>query len=500
VSDRRVLLSGTLANVVGLAAGVAAAFAVQVMLGRALAPGGLGLVTVAVQAAFVAAAGSRLGMDMAALRQTAVALGTGGGKTLRSLADRCAGVAAAVSAAVAAIFAAGALLAGGDHASTLAAAALALPPAAAANVYLGATRGLKEMRPTLYVFWFGQPLAWLALAAVALAAGGDAVAAVAAYDVSWLLALVAARALWRRRTTGLGDAPASAAEVRAAVRYGVPRGPAALLAQLLFWADLFVLARFASGAELDAYAAASRLAQLLLLFLTSVNLIFTPFVADLHARGRTAELDRLFKDASRWALAATLPVVIVLAVAAGEALAAFGPGFAIGDDALRILLAGQLVNVATGSVAYVLLMAGHTGVDLADNALAVALLVAVGAALTAAYGMEGTALAAAGTIAVVNVVRLVQVRRLVGISPFSAAEARLLAPAAACAAAAVAAHLAAGSAPWWADLAATAAAGAAGYALALPVGLPAAERAAIADAVRRITNRPSRRGTSTGSA
>jgi hypothetical protein len=72
MSDERTLLSGTALNVVGLGAGVLAAFGVQILIGRHLGREGLGLVTVAVQVAFVAAAGSRFGMDLSAVRDVAV--------------------------------------------------------------------------------------------------------------------------------------------------------------------------------------------------------------------------------------------------------------------------------------------------------------------------------------------------------------------------------------------------------------------------------------------
>src|SRR4249920_1395625 len=141
VSDERVLLHGTVANVAGLLAGVAAAFGVQVLLGRTLPVGGLALVTIAVQVAFVASAGARFGMDVAAVRLVAIAQGAGDATTLRSLVDRCAGVAAVVSIVVAGLIVAAAPLTG-DRASAIAIGAVGLPFIAVANVYLGATRGL----------------------------------------------------------------------------------------------------------------------------------------------------------------------------------------------------------------------------------------------------------------------------------------------------------------------------------------------------------------------
>jgi O-antigen/teichoic acid export membrane protein len=484
VSDERVLLRGTAANVAGLLAGVAAAFGVQVILGRTLPAGGLALVTIAVQVAFVASAGARFGMDVAAVRLVAIAEGAGDPGTMRSLVDRCAGVAAVASVVVAGAIAAASPLTGG-RAGAIAIGAAGLPFIAVANVYLGATRGLKRMGPTLAVFWIGQPVLWIVLVAGAVAAGGETDAAVAAYGASWLVAAVAARAMWRAAAAGMGDRPAPRDEVRAAIAFGLPRAPSALLAQALFWTDLFVLAHYRHGAPLDAYAAAGRVSQLVLLFLTSANLIFAPFAADLHARGERARLDALFKQATRWALAGTLPAAIVLAVAAPEALRAFGPDYGQGATPLRIMLAGQTVNVATGGVAFVLIMVGLTGLDLVDNLLAAAVLVALAVPLASADGPTGAAVASAAALAIVNALRLWQVWRKVGIQPFDRAYARLAIPAAGCALAAVAARTATGGARWWLTLAATVAAGLAGYLMLLPAGLTVPERAEIGRRISR---------------
>jgi O-antigen/teichoic acid export membrane protein len=479
VSEERTLLAGTGANVLGLAAGVAAAVGVQILLGRALAPGAFGLVTVAVQIAFVAAAGSRFGMDMAAIRLVAIGRGAGETAHLRSLVDRCALVALAVSIGLAVLLAAAAPLFGG-YGDVIALAAPALPFVAVTNVFLGAARGLAQMRQTLYVFWIGQPLLWIGAAAAAIAAGGETDAAVLTYDLSWAIAALAAWALWRREARGFSGRQATGEEVRSALRYGLPRAPAALLAQAVFWIDLWVLAALEEdGGRVDAYAAASRISQVLLLFLTSVSLVFSPFAADLHARGERGRLDELFKRSTRWALAATLPVLVVLLVAADDVLHAFSGRFEIGEDALRILLAGQAANVATGSVGFLLIMTGFTQLDLLDNLLGVALLAGLAVGLTLAFGIEGTAAAAALSIAAVNVLRLLQVSRRIGVQPYDRAFLPLVFPTAAAVAASLAAHAALSESAWWASLAVTGVAGFLAYLAVLPFVLPAPERSAL---------------------
>jgi O-antigen/teichoic acid export membrane protein len=175
----------------------------------------------------------------------------------------------------------------------------------------------------------------------------------------------------------------------------------------------------------------------------------------------------------------------VLAVAAPEALRAFGPGYDQGSTPLRIMLAGQTVNVATGGVAFVLIMVGLTGLDLLDNLLAAVVLVALAAPLASAEGPTGAAIASATALAGVNALRLWQVWRKVGVQPFDAAYARLLIPAAGCAAAAAAARALAGDGRWWVTLAATVVAGLAAYVALLPAGLPVPERAEVGRWLRR---------------
>jgi hypothetical protein len=134
-------------------------------------------------------------------------------------------------------------------------------------------------------------------------------------------------------------------------------------------------------------------------------------------------------------------------------------------------------------------MTGFTGLDLLDNVLGTALLVGLAAALTAAFGMEGTATAAAVSIASVNVLRLEQVRRRIGIQPYERSYLGLVLPAGAAALAALAAHAALSGQPWWSSLAATSACGLAAYVGLLPLALPAHERAALFLPPRRMLNR-----------
>jgi O-antigen/teichoic acid export membrane protein len=292
--------------------------------------------------------------------------------------------------------------------------------------------------------------------------------------------------VWERSTRAFEPLPAAAGETSALLRYGAPRAPAALLSQLLFWTDYFVVSRFVTASELGVYAASVRVAQALMLFLVAVNYMFSPYVADLHARGERDRLDALYKALTRWMVAGTIPLLLVLLVAPGPVLQVFGSRFDAGTTALRILALGQLVNVGVGSVGFILIMVGRTGWDLAVYAATFALDLGVALALSPALGVEGAAIAQAATMVASNGARLYLVWRFVGIQPFDRRYLRLALPALAAAAAMVPVHLGLAGARWAVDLVATGLAGAAVYGTVLVLaGITPSERRAAAAVLGR---------------
>jgi O-antigen/teichoic acid export membrane protein len=502
--DERTILAGAGQSAVGLVVAILATFGSQVLITRVLGPEAFGIVTLATQGALVLGFFSRFGMDMAAVRRVAIDVGQGHRSRVRAIVGRASAIALLASIVVGGVvFAAAGPLADTfaagyrrhDAVNAFRAGALAVPFAALVQVYLGATRGLKIMRHTLTVFWIGQPLAWMVLIVAGWLIQRSAGTTTLAYAASWLLATAAAAWLWRRETAGFGRDGPGPGEVPELLRYGAPRAPAALFSQLLFWTDLFVLARFSpevvSAGEVGVYAAAARAAQVILLFIISVSLIFSPFVADLYARGEREKLDRLYRLLTRWTLAVTIPVFAVLVVAPGSALRLFGGDFAQGRNALMILLLGQLVNVATGAVGFVLIMVGRTGWDLVVYAASVAFDIVAAVLLVPPLGIEGAAVAGALTMALSKVARLWLVWRFVHIQPFDRDYARLLLPTAISLAGGFVAHLALRHAAWQLDLLVTALVSAVVYAAVLLAwGLPPAEQRA----VRRLATALLRRG------
>jgi O-antigen/teichoic acid export membrane protein len=495
--DRLSILSGTGQNIGGLAIFVLASFGMNILIARTFGKGSaaFGQITLITQLAFVAGAATRFGMDMAAVRRVAIETGRGEAGRSRAIVR----LAIVIALAVSVVTGIATALAANPISSFLSlpgaavrAAAFALVFVALAQVYLGGSRGLKIMRHTLYAYWVGQSIGWIVLTLILWSFFDHTVAVtVWAYALSWVVATVVALISWRHATQGFTHQPAEPGEAGALVKYGAPRAPAALLSQALFYTDLAVLSHYlGKDPRVSVYAASIRVAQALVLFLTAVSYMFSPFVADLYERGLRDRLNALFKQITRWTLGGTIPLLLLFMIAPAAVLKVFGGSYDAGTSWLRILLIGQIVNVSVGAAGFVLIMVGRTGWDLLVYALAFVLDLTVAIVLVPHLGPTGAAIAQACALVFSNAIRLWLVWRFVKIQPYDRYYARLLIPAVIGAVVMLAVHAVAGGPKWAVDLVATGFVGGAAYYVAfLFFGLTPPEKAGALKMIRRFASR-----------
>ena len=495
--DRRTILAGTGQNIIGLGVFVIASFGMNILIARAFGKGSpaFGQITLITQLAFVAGAATRFGMDMAAVRRVAIETGQGHQGRSRPIVRLAVSIAVVVSVVVAAL----ALLAAGSigdllnvPSASVRAAAIALIFVAVAQVYLGGSRGLKIMRHTLYAYWIGQSVGWIVITLVLWAAIDKTVAVTTwAYGLSWVLATGIAFVSWRHATRTFTPESIGEGETGALVRYGAPRAPAALLSQALFYTDLAVLSHYLpDDPQVSVYAASIRVAQALVLFLTAVSYMFSPFVADLYERGLRDRLNALFKQITRWTLGGTIPLLLLFLIAPAAVLQVFGSSYDSGTAWLRVLLIGQAVNVSVGAAGFVLIMVSRTGWDLVVYAASFALDLVIAIVLVPHLGPMGAAIAQACALVFSNALRLYLVWHFVRIQPYDRYYARLLIPTAIGAAVMLGVHAVLEGPHWGIDLLGTAIiGGAAYYAAFLFFGLTPEEKQGIMAMLGRATGR-----------
>ena len=103
---------------------------------------------------------------------------------------------------------------------------------------------------------------------------------------------------------------------------------------------------------------------------------------------------------------------------ARDLLHVFGEGFSSGATALAILALGQLVNIGTGTVAGLLAMVGRARMSVLNSVFFLGLSLVLDLLMIPPWGILGAAIANATSLAAVNLLRVIQVRQVLGILPY----------------------------------------------------------------------------------
>jgi O-antigen/teichoic acid export membrane protein len=197
---------------------------------------------------------------------------------------------------------------------------------------------------------------------------------------------------------------------------------------VLAQADKILLGAFLDVRQVGIYSVAAVLVAFVPVALQSVNQIFSPTIADLHARGEHVLLGRLFQTLTKWILGLTLPLAFVMIIFSKPLMRLFGAAFEAGWLVLSLGTLGQLVNAGVGSVGYLLLMSGNQARLVRVQVVMAVFMVASTFGLVRPFGMAGVALAAALTNALTNYLVLRQVRTALRLSPYNRTYLRLLGP------------------------------------------------------------------------
>ena len=202
----------------------------------------------------------------------------------------------------------------------------------------------------------------------------------------------------------------------------------AFLQFLMAQMDKVTLGFYRGAREVGIYSISAAVVAYISLILNSVNQVFSPMIADLHTRNDFAMLGRLYRALTKWIFGLTLPLAITVMVYASAIMRIFGRDFEAGWPVLIIGTIGQLVNCGVGSVGVLLLMSGNQKRLLRVQMGMAAVMTATSIALVPVWGIVGASIAGAITNAGTNIWNLREVRKALGLSPFSRSYLRLLGP------------------------------------------------------------------------
>ncbi len=290
--------------------------------------------------------------------------------------------------------------------------AWALPIAALADLCLAAARAHARFGSTVVIDRIVRPGLQIVLVGLALVLGaGNACMAAAwagAYAVAAVLAAYSLAGLlgpgsWRR-TESLG---------RRFWSFTWPRSVARISQVTIQKADIVLVAWLLSPRDAAVYTVATRFVVFGQLASQAVSSVVQPrFTAILATEGDDSVLRRVFHVSASWSVLLAWPVYLCAAAAPAAYLGWFGESYTSGEAARVVLImsGGMLVAVASGPVDTLLLMAGRSGLSLANTLIALALDLGLCLLLLPLMGITGAAVAWVTALAVRCALAVVQLR------------------------------------------------------------------------------------------
>lgn len=397
----------------------------KIYLARVLGAEALGVYTLGMTVVGLAGVVAAVGLPQSAAKFVAAYSGTGQLDRLRGFLWRCLAMLALLGGLVGVglLFLKRGIASGLYHAPELATYMhffVAIMFLGGFTTFLGqAMAGYKDVaRRTVITNFLGTPLT-MCLSVVLLMWGlglrGYLIAQVAAALI--VLALLA-RATWQLtpRSARGPHAPLPRLE-REVVSFSAVLLAVQGLEFLLSQTDRIVLGIYLDARAVGIYSVAAAMTAFVPIVLQSVNQIFSPIIAELHALGDRDLLRRLYQTLTKWILGLTIPLALMVIVFSRPLMAIFGPDFVAGWPVLVIGTAGQLVNCGVGSVGLLLLMSGQQGRTMRVQMFVAPATIALNLGLIPVWGVVGASVASATANVLINFMYLWHVRHTLALMP-----------------------------------------------------------------------------------
>ena len=175
---------------------------------------------------------------------------------------------------------------------------------------------------------------------------------------------------------------------------------------------------YKSSTMVGIYNIAARIGTLASFLLTSSNAIFSATISELYQSDKIKTLENIYSTITKWLIILTAPIILSMIFYSDIILSFFGQEYIKASNVLVLLALGQMISVSVGANGFILSMTGHEKLFLFDNFIMAITNIVLNIVLISRYGILGAALATCISVAVFNIIKVFQVKRLLNIIPY----------------------------------------------------------------------------------
>ena len=295
---------------------------------------------------------------------------------------------------------------------------IGIPFYALMRVGASATRGFKRAKYSVYIQDICQPISAILIALVVTRLFSDLLLVFGGYVFSLSFGgLVGIYFLYSQG--GFKTILKPSFEFSRILSFSFPLIAIAFSTRLMTWVDVMMLGLFESASSVGLYQAAFQTAMILVLVLGASNAVFPTIAADLYNKDKYDRLNIIYTSLTKWILYITFFGYLFLFFLSEEILSLFGPDFVSAQTALIILGFGQIFVAGTGPAGYLLMMSEYERIEV-FNTITLSIFNAIlNYILISHLGLNGAAIATGISLALLSILRVIEIRYFLGIHPYS---------------------------------------------------------------------------------
>lgn len=209
-------------------------------------------------------------------------------------------------------------------------------------------------------------------------------------------------------------------------RFSLPIWFSRLFTTAMSQGDRLLIGAFSTVAQVGLYHAAFRLAAFQSIAMNSFVPMFSTALAEAHAREEHDTIIYYYRLVVRWSMLVTMPLCLICLVFGRQLLHVFGPEFDAALPVLLIITLASFIDAGVGPAGQFLQMIGRERAASALVIFAGLLTVGLNVWLIPRHGAVGAAIGSGAGIALLNLGRLLALRKYLGVFPYSGLTLRLL--------------------------------------------------------------------------
>ena len=192
-----------------------------------------------------------------------------------------------------------------------------------------------------------------------------------------------------------------------------------IIGLLTTWTSTLMIAYFIlDPQEIGSFYVIFKISSFCVIALISLDRAFAPIIGELYYRNAREELLKIYRAVTRWALIGAVFVLVLVTLIGKDILELFDPSYTIAYIPLIILCISRVIDASVGSVAYILLMTGHSRIILYNSIFILLINVTLNYLLIPLHGIIGAAIATAISYSIKNFIWMIFVYYKTNLQPY----------------------------------------------------------------------------------